>query len=66
MLLTLCEISALNFEIALRKYAMKKYIFSARIYVENFRNLIKIFNNYEDRKCQTIVNKHKILSVRFS
>ena len=44
---------------------MKKCIFSARIYVEKLRNLINFFNNYEGRKCQTIVNKHKILSVFF-
>ena len=36
------------------------------IYVEKFRNLFKIFKNYEGSKCQAIVNKHKILSVLFS
>ena len=63
---TLYEISALNFEVSARKYAMKKFIFLARIYVEKFRNLIKICNNYEGSKCQTIVTKHKILTVFFS
>ena len=43
---------------------MKKCIFSARIY--DFRNLNKTFINYEGSKCQTIVNKLKILSVFFS
>ena len=76
VVLTLYEISAVNFEISPRKYAMKKRIFSARIYVFKrkfyvftflkFRILIKFFNNYEGRKCQTIVNKRKILSVFFS
>ena len=45
---------------------MKKCIFSARICVEKFRDFIKIFNNYGGSKCQTIVNKHKTLSVRIS
>ena len=38
---------------------MKKCIFSARI--SQFIDLIKTFNKYEGSKCQTIVNKHKIL-----
>ena len=60
------EISALNFEISPTKYAMKKCMFSARIHVEKFRILTKFFNNNEGRNFQTIVNKHKILSVFFS
>ncbi len=31
----MCEVSAANFEILLRKYAMKKCIFSASIYIGN-------------------------------
>ncbi len=41
--LTMYEVSAANFEISLRKYAMKKCIFSASIYMGKFCNLIQIF-----------------------
>ncbi len=64
--LTMCEVSAANFEISPRKYAMKKCIFSASIYMGKFRNLIQIFNNYEGTKCQTIVYKQKIVHFIFS
>ncbi len=64
--LTICEVSAANFEISLRKYAMKKCIFSANIYMGKFCNLIQIFNNYEGTECQTIVYKHKIVHFIFS
>ena len=60
--LTMCEVSAANFEISLRKYAMKKCIFSASIYIRKFCNLIQIFNT----KCQTIVYKQKIVHFIFS
>ena len=63
--LTMCEVSAANFEISLRKYAMKKCIFSASIYIRKFCNLIQIFNNYEGTKCQTIVYKQKIVHFIF-
>ncbi len=56
----MCEVSAANFEISLRKYAMKKCIFSASIYIGKVCNLIQIFNNYEGTKCQTIAYKQKI------
>ncbi len=61
----MCEVSAANFEISLRKYAMKKCIFSASIYMGKFCNLIQIFNNYEGTKCQTIVYKQKIVHFIF-
>ena len=64
--LTMCEVSAANFEISLRKYAMKKCIFSASIYMGKCCNLIQIFSNYEGTKCQTIVYKQKIVHVIFS
>ena len=62
----MCEVSAANFETSLRKYAMKKYIFSASIYTGKFCNLIQTFNNYEGTKCQTIVYKQKIAPFTFS
>ena len=44
---------------------MKKCIFSASIYMGKLCNLIKIFNNYEGTKCQTIVYKQKIVHYIF-
>ena len=64
--LTMYKVSAANFEISLRKYAMKKCIFSASIYMGKFCNLIQIFSNYEGTKCQTIVYKQKIVHFIFS
>ena len=51
----LCKVSIPNFEISPRKYAMKKCIFSASIYMGKSHSLIHIFNNYRRTKCQTIV-----------
>ena len=44
--LSLCEVSVPNFEFSARKYAMKKCIFLASIYIEKFHGLIQIYNNY--------------------
>ena len=53
--LTVCEVSIPNFEFSPRKYAMKKSIFSASIYIGKFHRLIQIFNNYGITKGLTIV-----------
>ena len=61
----MCEVSIPNSEISPRKYAMKKCIFSASIYIGKSHSLIHSFNNYRRNKCQTIVQKQKVLSFFF-
>ena len=57
----MCEVSAQNVEILPRKYAMRKLIFSASVYIGKFCNFIQIFNTYEETKWQTIVYKAEIV-----
>ena len=54
----MCEVSIPNFEFLPIKYAMKKCIFSASIYIEKFHRLIQIFNNYGITKGLTMGNLH--------
>ena len=61
----MCKVLIPNFEISPRKYAMKKCIFSASIYIGKSHSLIHIFHNYRRTKCQTFVYKQKVLSCFF-
>ena len=53
--LSLYEVSIPNFKFSPRKYAMKKCIFSASIYIRKLLSLIQNFNNFGITKGLTIV-----------
>ncbi len=61
----MCEVSAANFEISLRKYAMKKCIFSASIYVGKFCSLIQVFNSYEELSVKQLFTSKQLCLLSF-